>query len=114
MQRLLGLKGALTSAEAIVFQNLPSMRSIPTISHAHVFLRPSGTASHGWHCQPARGSLRHICMGMHWSIAMPAVTVVPGGQAHRPAARWPPSSMLDMQPGDLVRRGWKRRGGAAG
>ncbi len=36
--RLLGVD--LRDDEAIVFQNVPSMRSIPTIAHAHVFLRP--------------------------------------------------------------------------
>ena len=39
LRQLLG-DAAPRDDEAIVFQNVPTMRSIPTIAHSHVFLRP--------------------------------------------------------------------------
>ena len=38
LEILLGV--SVRSSEAIVFQNVPTMRSIPTIAHSHVFFRP--------------------------------------------------------------------------
>ena len=30
----------LRDEEALIYQNLPELRSLPTIAHSHVFLRP--------------------------------------------------------------------------
>ena len=40
VQRLLGDSCAPRDEEVILFQNIPAQRSIPTIAHSHVFIRP--------------------------------------------------------------------------
>jgi len=44
---LLALEGChLQPNEVLSFQNVPSLRSIPTIAHSHVFLRPRPSSAH--------------------------------------------------------------------
>ena len=42
VREILGERGCPPRpSEAVIFQNVPSMRSVPTIAHSHVFLRPA-------------------------------------------------------------------------
>jgi hypothetical protein len=57
---------SLRPDEVIVFQNVPSMRSIPTIAHSHVFLRPRASDEEGARLRAAMDARRAA-----WSARSP-------------------------------------------
>merc|ERR1740129_190225 len=51
----------LRDDEVVIFQNIPSLRSVPEVAHAHVFIRPRTTST--------RESLREL--RRQWRIRSP-------------------------------------------